>query len=87
MIPYSRQSISKKDISSVTKVLKSNFLTKGPLVREFEKKIAKTFSSKYVVSSNSGSSSLHLACLAIGVKKAILFGQYLLHMQLQLIVH
>ena len=69
MIPYSRQSISKKDISSVTKVLKSNFLTKGPLVREFEKKIAKTFSSKYVVSSNSGSSSLHLACLAIGVKK------------------
>ena len=39
MIPYSRQSISKKDISSVTKVLKSNFLTKGPLVKEFEKKI------------------------------------------------
>ena len=69
MIPYSRQSISKKDISSVTKVLKSNFLTKGPLVREFEKKIAKTFSSKYVISSNSGSSSLHLACLAIGIKK------------------
>ena len=69
MIPYSRQSISKKDISSVTKVLKSNFLTKGPLVREFEKKIAKKFSSKYVVSSNSGSSSLHLACLAIGIKK------------------
>jgi len=69
VIPYSRQSISKKDISSVTKVLKSNFLTKGPLVIEFEKKIAKKFSSKYVVSSNSGSSSLHLACLAIGIKK------------------
>ena len=69
MIPYSRQSISKKDISSVTRVLKSNFLTKGPLVKDFEKKIAKTFSSKYVISSNSGSSSLHLACLAIGIKK------------------
>ena len=69
MIPYSRQSISKKDISSVTRVLKSNFLTKGPLVKDFERKIAKTFSSKYVVSSNSGSSSLHLACLAIGIKK------------------
>ena len=69
MIPYSRQSISKKDISSVTNVLKSNLLTKGPLVKKFEKKIAKTFSSKYVVSSNSGSSSLHLACLAIGIKK------------------
>ena len=69
MIPYSRQSISKKDISSVTRVLKSNFLTKGPLVKDFERKIGKTFSSKYVVSSNSGSSSLHLACLAIGIKK------------------
>ena len=69
MIPYSRQSISKKDISSVTKVLKSNFLTKGPLVKVFENKIARKFSSKYVVSSNSGSSSLHLACLAIGIKK------------------
>ena len=69
MIPYSRQSISKEDISSVTRVLKSNFLTKGPLVKEFERKISKKFSSKYVVSSNSGSSSLHLACLAIGIKK------------------
>ena len=69
MIPYSRQSINKKDILSVTRVLKSNFLTKGPLVKDFEKKIAKTFLSKYVVSSNSGSSSLHLACLAIGIKK------------------
>ena len=69
MIPYSRQSISKEDISSVTRVLKSNFLTKGPLVKEFERKISKKFLSKYVVSSNSGSSSLHLACLAIGIKK------------------
>ena len=69
MIPYSRQSISKSDISKVVSVLKSNFLTKGPLVKKFESIIAKKFSSKYVVSSNSGSSSLQLACLAIGIKK------------------
>ncbi len=69
MIPYSRQSISNKDISTVVKVLKSNFLTKGPVVKKFETVLGKKFSSKYVISSNSGSSSLHLACLAIEIKK------------------
>ena len=69
MIPYSKQSISKNDIAAVTIALKSNFLTKGPLFKKFENKIGKKFSSKYVVVSNSGSSSLHLACLAIGIKK------------------
>ena len=69
MIPYSRQSISKKDISAVLKVLKSDFLTKGPIVKKFEKTISKTFSTKFAVSSNSGSSSLHLACLALDLKK------------------
>ena len=69
MIPYSKQSKSKNDIAAVTIALKSNFLTKGPLFKKFENKIGKKFSSKYVVVSNSGSSSLHLACLAIGIKK------------------
>ena len=69
MIPYSKQSISKNDIAAVTMALKSNFLTKGPLFKKFENKIGKKFSSKYVIVSNSGSSSLHLACLAIGIKK------------------
>jgi dTDP-4-amino-4,6-dideoxygalactose transaminase len=68
VIPYSRQSISKKDVSSVTKVLQSSFLTKGPVVKKFETTIKKKFSSKYAVCSNSGSSSLHLACLAVGIK-------------------
>ena len=69
MIPFSKQSINKKDIASVIKVLKSDFLTQGPKVLEFEKKISKYVNSKYAVSSNSGSSSLHLACLALGVSK------------------
>ena len=63
MIPYSRQNINNKDILNVIKALKSNILTKGPVVKKFEQQISKKFLSKYVVSSNSGSSSLHLACL------------------------
>ena len=68
MIPYSRQSINKRDIISVVKVLKSNYLTQGPLVEKFEKKISQLFKSKFVVASNSGSSALHLACLAIDLR-------------------
>jgi|TARA_B110000046_G_C13004738_1_gene403849 UDP-4-amino-4,6-dideoxy-N-acetyl-beta-L-altrosamine transaminase len=69
VIPYSRQYVNNKDISAVIKVLKSDFLTKGPVVKKFEKTICKNFSSKFAVSSNSGSSSLQLACLALGLEK------------------
>ena len=68
MIPYSRQSVDKKDIASVVKILKSNFLTQGPKVEEFEKKISNFCRSKYVVASNSATSSLHIACLALNLK-------------------
>ena len=69
MIPYSKQNINQKDINSVVKVLKSSFLTKGPQIKKFEKKVSSIVNAKYAVGSNSGSSSLHLACLAIGLKK------------------
>ena len=69
MIPYSRQSIDTQDKKSVLKVLNSNFLTQGPKVEEFEKKINKFSGSKYAVAANSGSSALHIACLALGIKK------------------
>jgi len=69
MKPFSRQSIDKKDINAVLKVLKSNFLTQGPTVKYFEKKIAKFVNCKFAVASNSGSSALHIACLALGIKK------------------
>ena len=68
MIPYSRQSVDKKDIASVVKILKSNFLTQGPKVEEFEKNISNLCRSKYVVASNSATSSLHIACLALNLK-------------------
>lgn len=69
MIPYSRQSIDTLDKKSVLKVLNSNFLTQGPKVEEFEKKINKFSGSKYAVAANSGSSALHIACLSLGIKK------------------
>ncbi len=69
IIPYSKQSISKEDIRSVVKVLRSDFLTQGPKVSEFEKKISKFVKSKYSVAVNSATSGLHLACLALGLKK------------------
>ena len=68
MIPYSRQSVDKKDIASVVKILKSDFLTQGPKVEEFEKRISNLCKSKYVVASNSATSSLHIACLALNLK-------------------
>ena len=69
MFPYSRQSIDKKDILSAVRVLKSDFLTQGPLVNKFEKKILNYVKAKYAVATNSGSSALHIACLALNLKK------------------
>ncbi len=69
MIPYSRQSINSKDIESVKKTLLSDFLTQGPATFRFEKLISKLTKCKYVVSTNSASSALHVACLALDLKK------------------
>lgn len=69
MIPYSKQNINKKDTSAVLKVLKSNFLTQGPTVQKFEKKICEITRAKYATACNNGTSALHLACLAFNVKK------------------
>ena len=73
MIPYSKQSISKSDINEVKKVLKSNFLTQGPYVAKFENLLKKKVGSKYAIAVNSATSALHIACLALGLKK----GDYL----------
>jgi UDP-4-amino-4,6-dideoxy-N-acetyl-beta-L-altrosamine transaminase len=67
-LPYSKQYIDKKDIKSVTKALNNKFLTQGPLVEKFEKKIANYVGSKYAVAVSSCSAGLHLACLVINKK-------------------
>lgn len=69
MIPYGRQDINKEDIDSVLNVLKSDFLTQGPVVPIFEEKIRSFCGSKYAIATNSATSSLHSACFALGVTK------------------
>ena len=73
MIPYSKQLIDNKDIKSVVKVLRSDLITQGPIVKEFEKKLAKFCNAKFAVALNSATAGLHIACLALGLKK----GDYL----------
>ena len=68
-IPYSRQSISSNDIKSVNRVLNSSFLTTGPCVPLFEKKLSKYCDSKYSVAVSSASSALYISCLALEIKK------------------
>ena len=69
MIPYSRQTLDKKDQNAVLKTLKSNFLTQGPLINKFEKKISKTVGAKFAAVVNSATSALHVSCMALGFQK------------------
>ena len=69
MIPYSRQIIDKKDITNIVKTLKSNLVTTGPKVPEFENKIKNFVGAKYSVAVNSATSALHLACISLALKK------------------
>src|SRR3989344_4778185 len=68
MIPYSRQSIDKNDIAEVVKVLKSDWITQGPKVQEFEEAIAEYCNAKYAVAVCNGTAALHLAYLAAGLR-------------------
>ena len=68
-IPYGKQEIIDEDIKAVVDVLKSDFLTQGPKVEEFEKKFAAYIGSKYAVTVSNGTAALHLAALSLGVKK------------------
>lgn len=67
-IPYGRQEIREEDIQAVITTLKSDFLTQGPAVDEFEKQIGKHIHSDFVLAVNNGTSALHLATMALGVK-------------------
>ena len=67
MIPYSRQSISEQDIEEVVQVLRSDMITQGPINKKFEEEICSFTTCKYSVLTNSATSALHLACLALGL--------------------
>lgn len=67
MIPYGHQQIEQDDIDEVVKVLKSDWLTQGPKVLEFEKALAEYCGAKYAVVCANGTSALHLAYMAAGL--------------------
>jgi UDP-4-amino-4,6-dideoxy-N-acetyl-beta-L-altrosamine transaminase len=69
MIPYGRQDVTNEDIEEVIRVLKSDFLTQGPVVPEFEKSISEYCGVSYAYAVNSATSALHLACMALEVGK------------------
>ena len=67
-IPYAKQHIDKKDIDSVIKTLKSDFITQGPKIRDFEKAFSDYIGVKHAVAVNNGTSALHAAVLSLGLK-------------------
>src|SRR3989344_4427908 len=67
-IPYSRQHIDQKDINSVVKVLKSDWITQGPTIERFERTVAKFVGNKHAVAVSSGTAALHAACFATGIE-------------------
>lgn len=68
IIPYGKQHIDQDDIDAVINTLKSDFLTQGPKITEFEKAFAKYVETEYAIAVNNGTSALHLCTLALGVK-------------------
>ena len=75
-IPYSRQHIDNIDINEVIKVLKSDFISQGPILKKFEKELIKYTDSNFVTLVNSGTSALHTACASLGLKKTIYCGLF-----------
>lgn len=66
-IPYGRQYIDDEDIQAVVEVLRSDFLTTGPVIPEFEKLFAEYVGAKYAVAVSNGTAALHIACIAAGI--------------------
>lgn len=68
-LPYGRQWIEDDDIEAVVKILKSDFLTTGPAILEFEEAVANYVGAKYAVSFSNGTAALHGACFAAGIQE------------------
>jgi UDP-4-amino-4,6-dideoxy-N-acetyl-beta-L-altrosamine transaminase len=66
-IPYGRQDISEEDIAAVETVLRSDWLTQGPAVEQFEASVSAYCGARHAVAVNSATSGLHLACRALGL--------------------
>src|SRR5690606_37634240 len=65
--PYGRQEITEADSEAVVTVLRSDFLTQGPMVPRFEQAVATHVGARHALAVNSATSALHIACLALGL--------------------
>ena len=68
-IPYGKQNITREDIEAVINVLKADYLTQGPKIREFEDAFASYVNAKYAVAVSNGTAALHLCSLALNLSK------------------
>lgn len=68
IIPYGRQHITEEDIIAVTEALRSDYLTQGPRIKEFEDNFASYIGSKHAVAVSNGTAALHLCAMALDVK-------------------
>lgn len=69
ILPYGHQWVDDDDIASVINVLKSDWITQGPKVAEFEREVAEYCGAKYAVAVSSGTAALHAACAVIGISE------------------
>lgn len=67
VIPYGRHEVVDSDIAAVVEVLRSDFLTQGPVVPRFEQAMAQYAGANHAIAVNSATSALHIACLALGL--------------------
>lgn len=67
MIPYARQSVDDGDVAAVVEVLRSEFLTQGPVVPRFEEAVAARCGATHAIATSTATSALHIACLALEI--------------------
>ncbi len=67
MIYYGKQDVNNEDIRAVEEVLRSDFLTQGPAIERFEKRVAEYCGAKYAVAVTNATSALHIGCKALGL--------------------
>ena len=67
-IPYGHQWVDENDINEIVKVLKSDWITQGPKIKEFEDALCKYTGAKYGVAVSNGTAALHVACLAANIR-------------------
>ncbi|WP_198543812.1 UDP-4-amino-4,6-dideoxy-N-acetyl-beta-L-altrosamine transaminase [Petroclostridium xylanilyticum] len=68
-IPYGQQWIDEDDVQAVIKTLKSDYLTTGPKIKQFEEKLKEVAGAEYAVAIANGTAALHAACFAAGIQE------------------